>query len=99
MNTRTAPTTRCATCRERAQYGLPLPLACEACWNLETPGLCDLCGENGGHTNIWRHESCQRALEARHAQVFACVECDRWFDLTNEGDASEWFCGHDCEAR
>ena len=90
----------CAGCQERRALRLPLPLACEACWDLgSAPGLCDLCGENDGHTNIWRHESCQRALETRHAQVFACVECDRWFDLANEDDASEWFCGHDCEAR
>ena len=27
-----------------------------------------------------------------------CCECERVFDLTNEGDAEEWFYGHDCEA-
>jgi hypothetical protein len=26
-----------------------------------------------------------------------CVECDRVFDLLNNGDANEWAYGHDCE--
>ena len=26
-----------------------------------------------------------------------CGECQRVFDLLNEGDAEEWFDGHDCE--
>ena len=27
-----------------------------------------------------------------------CPECGRVFDLTDETDAAEWACGHDCEA-
>jgi len=27
-----------------------------------------------------------------------CMECGRVFDLLHEGDAEEWFYGHDCEA-
>ena len=26
-----------------------------------------------------------------------CGECGRVFDLTDEGDAAEWYYGHDCE--
>ena len=26
-----------------------------------------------------------------------CPECNRVFDLTDEGDAEEWAYGHDCE--
>ena len=26
-----------------------------------------------------------------------CVECSRIFDLLDEGQASEWYYGHDCE--
>lgn len=26
-----------------------------------------------------------------------CPECGRVFDLLDEGDAEEWFYGHDCE--
>lgn len=26
-----------------------------------------------------------------------CPECSRVFDLLNEGDADEWYYGHDCE--
>lgn len=27
-----------------------------------------------------------------------CVECRRWFDITDEEQANEWYYGHDCEA-
>jgi hypothetical protein len=27
-----------------------------------------------------------------------CPECERVFDLRDEGDAGEWHYGHDCEA-
>ena len=27
-----------------------------------------------------------------------CVECERVFDLLDDGDANEWHYGHDCEA-
>ena len=26
-----------------------------------------------------------------------CVECERVFDLFDEGDSEEWYYGHDCE--
>jgi hypothetical protein len=26
-----------------------------------------------------------------------CVECSRKFDMTKEGDVTEWAFGHDCE--
>lgn len=26
-----------------------------------------------------------------------CAECGRIFDLTDDGDATEWTYGHDCE--
>ena len=29
--------------------------------------------------------------------VVKCVECGRFFDLLDEGDAQEWYYGHDCE--
>jgi hypothetical protein len=27
-----------------------------------------------------------------------CTECRRWFDITDEEQANEWYYGHDCEA-
>jgi endogenous inhibitor of DNA gyrase (YacG/DUF329 family) len=32
------------------------------------------------------------------SQKRKCPECGRVFDLTNEGDAEEFFYGHDCES-
>ena len=29
--------------------------------------------------------------------IVKCVECGRFFDLLDEGDAQEWYYGHDCE--
>ena len=26
-----------------------------------------------------------------------CIECNRAFNLDDEGDAAEWYYGHDCE--
>ena len=31
--------------------------------------------------------------------IAVCVECQRVFDLLNEEQASEWYNGHDCEAK
>jgi hypothetical protein len=28
-----------------------------------------------------------------------CKECERYFNLFNEDEASEWYFGHDCEAK
>lgn len=31
--------------------------------------------------------------------IYACPECSRVFDLTDENDANEFYYGHDCEAK
>lgn len=28
-----------------------------------------------------------------------CAECNRTFDMFDEGQAEEWFFGHDCEGK
>ena len=68
MRLRTEPTRRCKGCTERRIHYKPLPLFCEPCRNLET-GTCDVCGENDGHTNIRRHQSCQDWLESEHERL------------------------------
>ena len=29
--------------------------------------------------------------------IKTCVECGKEFDLTDEGQADDWYWGHDCE--
>jgi hypothetical protein len=60
--------TYCRICAERRLYNLVLPYFCEPCWNLQS-GACDLCGENDGHTNQWRHTACQQAYEDYHESL------------------------------
>lgn len=63
--------------------------------------VCPNCGAAAGAWCV-RHGRTQPgpllACAARVVHSATCGECGRVFDLLDEGQAGEWYGGHDCEA-
>ena len=100
LKTRTTPQARCGRCAERARLGLPLPLACESCWNLE-PADCVRCLQFGYGARPANSRHIESICDTCAGLLFEkqCPECWRWFDLRDDDDAAEWYHGHDCEVQ
>ena len=63
-----------------------------------TKKICPACT---GHGGVWTGNGdatqCDMCDGRGNLLLNVCVECDRWFLMSDETDSNEWHYGHDCE--
>ena len=61
-----------------------------------------VCPACTGHGGVWTGHcdatQCDVCNGTGTLLLNICVECERWFDMTNDFDSADWNYGHDCEA-